>query len=49
MTDLGCLGQRDANACGMTIALRLEHHARARPDGRAFSFLEDGDGVNTRT
>jgi acyl-CoA synthetase (AMP-forming)/AMP-acid ligase II len=27
----------------------LEHHARSRPDGRAFSFLEDGDGVHTRT
>jgi hypothetical protein len=28
----------------LTIAHRLEHHARSRPDGRAFSFLEDGDG-----
>jgi acyl-CoA synthetase (AMP-forming)/AMP-acid ligase II len=33
----------------LTIAHRLEHHARSRPDGRAFSFLEDGDGLTTRT
>jgi acyl-CoA synthetase (AMP-forming)/AMP-acid ligase II len=34
---------------GLTIAHRLEHHARTHPDGRVFSFLEDGDGVTTRT
>jgi acyl-CoA synthetase (AMP-forming)/AMP-acid ligase II len=32
-----------------TIAHRLQQHARFRPDGRAFTFLEDDDGVNTRT
>jgi acyl-CoA synthetase (AMP-forming)/AMP-acid ligase II len=34
---------------GLTIAHRLEHHARAHPRRRAFSFLADGDGLNTRT
>ena len=33
----------------LTIAHRLDHHARTRPDGRVFSFLEDDDGVTTRT
>ncbi len=33
----------------LTIAQRLELHAHARPDRRAFSFVEDGGGVNTRT
>ncbi|MGC2655745.1 MAG: fatty acyl-AMP ligase [Mycobacterium sp.] len=33
----------------MTITQRLEHHARTHPDRRAFSFLQDGNGVNTRT
>jgi acyl-CoA synthetase (AMP-forming)/AMP-acid ligase II len=27
----------------------LEHHARAHPHRRAFSFLADGDGLHTRT
>jgi acyl-CoA synthetase (AMP-forming)/AMP-acid ligase II len=27
----------------------LEHHASSRPNGRAFSFLDDGDGAQTRT
>jgi acyl-CoA synthetase (AMP-forming)/AMP-acid ligase II len=49
MTVLRCLGQRDANAGSVTIAHRLEQHARSRPDDRAFSFLDDGDGVTTRT
>jgi acyl-CoA synthetase (AMP-forming)/AMP-acid ligase II len=34
---------------GLTIAHRLEHRAVVDPDRRAFSFLEDGDGVDTRT
>ena len=34
---------------GATIADRLERHAATRPAVRAFSFLEDGDGVDTRT
>lgn len=33
----------------VTIADRLEHHASSRPNGRAFSFLDDGDGAQTRT
>ena len=42
----------EAHADGqLTIAHRLEQHALAHPDRRAFSFLEDGDGngVSTRT
>jgi acyl-CoA synthetase (AMP-forming)/AMP-acid ligase II len=31
------------------MADRLEHQARSLPDRRAFSFVEDGGGVNTRT
>lgn len=37
---------------GLTIAHRLEQHARVDPDFRAFSFLADGpdaSGVDTRT
>jgi len=49
MTDLACLGEQDACAHGTTIAHRLDHHARTRPDDRAFSFLEDRGGVNSRT
>lgn len=49
MTEPACLGQWDADTRGRTITHRLDHHARSRPDCRAFSFLEDGDGVNTRT
>lgn len=49
MTDLACVGERDACAHGTTIAHRLDQHARSRPDDRAFSFLEDRGGVNTRT
>jgi acyl-CoA synthetase (AMP-forming)/AMP-acid ligase II len=35
----------------VTIAHRLDQHARAHPDVRAFSFLDDGDGAvaSTRT
>jgi acyl-CoA synthetase (AMP-forming)/AMP-acid ligase II len=33
----------------LTMADRLEHQARSLPDRRAFSFVEDGGGVNTRT
>jgi acyl-CoA synthetase (AMP-forming)/AMP-acid ligase II len=33
----------------LSIGHRLEHHARSRPNGRAFSFLDDGDDVTTRT
>ncbi len=33
----------------LTIAHRLEQHARSRPNDRAFSFLDDGDDVTTRT
>jgi acyl-CoA synthetase (AMP-forming)/AMP-acid ligase II len=33
----------------LTMADRLEHQARCLPDRRAFSFVEDGGGVNTRT
>jgi len=33
----------------LTIAQRLELHAYAHPDRRAFSFLEDGDGATTRS
>ena len=32
-----------------TISQRLEYHADASPDRRAFAFLDDGDGVDTRT
>ena len=37
------------DAVGPTIADRLEHHAAARPDDRAFAFLDDGNGADTRT
>ncbi len=33
----------------LTMAHRLEHQARSLPDRHAFSFVEDGGGVNTRT
>ncbi|MBV9721119.1 MAG: fatty acyl-AMP ligase [Mycobacterium sp.] len=33
----------------LTIARRLEHQARSRPNDRAFSFLDNGDGMTTRT
>ena len=33
----------------LTMADRLEHQARSLPDRHAFSFVEDGGGVNTRT
>jgi acyl-CoA synthetase (AMP-forming)/AMP-acid ligase II len=49
MTDPSCLVQRDADKGGMTITHRLEHHARTHPDRRAFSFLQDGNSVNTCT
>ena len=49
MTDLVCLGAPDACAQGTTIAHRLQQHAHSRPDDRAFSFLEDGGGVTTKT
>ena len=49
MTDLACLGQPDACAYSTTIAHRLEQHARTRPDDRAFSFLQEGGAVKTRT
>jgi hypothetical protein len=32
----------------LTIADRLEHHAHTRSDRRAFSFLQDGGGAETR-
>ncbi len=37
------------DAARRTIVDRLDHHARTRPDGRVFSFLEDGDGAQTRS
>src|SRR3984957_4701 len=37
------------HAVGSTIGDRLEHHAAARPDDRAFAFLDDGNGADTRT
>lgn len=50
---LGPLGPAVARVmthpAGATIAHRLAHHARSRPNGRAFSFLDDADGVITRT
>jgi acyl-CoA synthetase (AMP-forming)/AMP-acid ligase II len=49
MTDRAGPVQRRADTLGMTIVDRLEHQARSLPDCRAFSFLEDGGGVNTRT
>jgi acyl-CoA synthetase (AMP-forming)/AMP-acid ligase II len=49
MTDLACLGAPDACAQGTTIAHRLQLLAHSRPNDRAFSFLEDGGGVNTKT
>jgi len=49
MTDLACVGRRDRCAKDTTITHRLERNARTRPDGRAFSFLDDGGGVDTRT
>src|ERR1700744_3484195 len=36
-------------AVGPTIGDRLEHHAAARPHDRAFAFLDDGTGADTRT
>jgi acyl-CoA synthetase (AMP-forming)/AMP-acid ligase II len=49
MTDLACVGNLDPCVHGTTITDRLEQHARTRPDDRAFSFLDDGRGVDTRT
>src|SRR3984957_9573785 len=37
------------DAVGATISDRLEHHAAARPDERAFAFLDDRNGADTRT
>src|ERR1700677_3421901 len=37
------------DAVGATIGDRLEQHAAARPDDRAFAFLDDGNGADTRT
>jgi hypothetical protein len=33
----------------LTIADRLEHHAHTLSDRRAFSFVQDGGGAETRT
>jgi acyl-CoA synthetase (AMP-forming)/AMP-acid ligase II len=49
MTDPARPVQRHADTLGMTIVDRLEHQAHSLPDCRAFSFLEDGGGVNRRT
>jgi acyl-CoA synthetase (AMP-forming)/AMP-acid ligase II len=49
MTDLACVGNVDPCVHATTITDRLEQHARSRPDDRAFSFLDDGRGVDTRT
>src|ERR1700744_722647 len=49
MTDLACPGAQQTSVRGTTLAHRLQQHSQARPDDRAFSFLEDGGGVNTRT
>jgi acyl-CoA synthetase (AMP-forming)/AMP-acid ligase II len=49
MTNLACVGEPDACVHGATITHRLEQHARTRPDDRAFSFLDDCGGVDTRT
>jgi acyl-CoA synthetase (AMP-forming)/AMP-acid ligase II len=49
MTDLACPGAQQTSVQGTTLAHRLQQHSHARPDDRAFSFLEDGGGVNTRT
>ena len=43
------VAQAMTNPALLTIAQRLEHHARSRPNDRAFSFLDDGADVITRT
>ncbi len=49
MTDLADLGAPDTCAQGTTIAHILQQRAHSHPNGRAFRFLEDGGGVDTRT
>jgi acyl-CoA synthetase (AMP-forming)/AMP-acid ligase II len=49
MTDLACLGTPDACAQGVTIAHRLTERAHGFPHERAFRFLDDAGGVDTRT
>jgi acyl-CoA synthetase (AMP-forming)/AMP-acid ligase II len=49
MTDLACVGTPDPCLHDTTITHRLEQHARVRPDDRAFSFLDDGGGVDSKT
>jgi acyl-CoA synthetase (AMP-forming)/AMP-acid ligase II len=49
MTDLACVGIPDPCVHDTTITHRLEQHARTRPDDRAFSFLDDGGGIVSKT
>jgi acyl-CoA synthetase (AMP-forming)/AMP-acid ligase II len=49
MTDLACPGAQQTSVQGTTLAHRLEQHARARPDDRAVSFVDDDGGLTTRT
>jgi acyl-CoA synthetase (AMP-forming)/AMP-acid ligase II len=49
MTYLACVGRRDPCVHDATITHRLEQHVRTRPHDRAFSFLDDGGGVDTKT
>jgi len=49
MTDLACVGRADPCLNETTITDRLEQHARTRPKERAFSFLGDGGGVDSKT
>ena len=49
MTDLAYLGAPDTCAQATTIAHLLQQRAHSHPDDRAFRFLEDGGGVDTRT
>ncbi len=49
MTDLAFLGVPDTCAQGTTIAHLLQQRAHSHPDDRAFRFIEDGGGVDTRT
>ncbi len=49
MTDLACLGAPDECAQVTTIAHRLQLRAGSHPEARAFHFLDDDGGVNSRT
>ncbi|MGA9491875.1 MAG: fatty acyl-AMP ligase, partial [Mycobacterium sp.] len=49
MTNVAWAGEPDACVHGTTLAHRLQRHARARPDDRAFSFVADDGAVDGRT